>query len=65
MALEWYEWECPYCRRIGQVNPAREYENGETMCMECPCCGKEVVVLCAYEPTFYAYKPESWAGDAE
>lgn len=65
MALEWYEWECPYCRRIGQVDPDREYEDGETMRMECPCCGVDVVVLCAYEPTFYVYRPESWEGDAE
>lgn len=65
MALEWHEWECPYCRRIGQVNPAKDYEDGETMHTECPCCGKEVVVLCAYEPTFYAYRPENWRGDEE
>ena len=64
MALEWHEWECPHCRRIGQVNPAREYEDGETMLMACPVCGTEVVVLCAYEPTFYAYRPEIWEGDA-
>ena len=64
MALEWYEWECPYCRRIGQVNPAKDYEDGETMRMKCPCCGTDVVVLCAYEPTFYAYRPENWRGDA-
>ena len=65
MALEWYEWECPYCRRIGQVNPAKDYDDGETMRMECPCCRKEVVVLCAYEATFYAYRPENLRGDEE
>lgn len=63
MALEWYEWECPYCRRIGQVNPANYYGNGDTMRMKCPCCGKEVVVSCEYEPTFYAYRPENWTVD--
>lgn len=56
--LEWYEWECPYCRRIGQVNPAKDYEDGETMHMTCPACGSEVVVLCEYQPTFVAYRPE-------
>lgn len=65
MALEWYEWECPYCHRIGQVNPAKDYEDGERMRMECPICEAEVVVLCIYEPTFYAYRPENWRGDAE
>ena len=29
MALEWYEWECPHCRRYGQVNPSKEHEDGE------------------------------------
>jgi len=65
MVLEWCEWECPYCRRIGQVNPAKDYEDGETINMECQFCGKEVVVLCDYEPTFIAYKPKNWRGDAE
>ena len=60
MALEWYEWECPWCRRIGQVNPAKNYKNGETMRMNCPVCGHEVIVLCDYQPAFFAYLPESW-----
>lgn len=34
MSLEWYEWECPWCRRIGQVNPAKDYENGEVIRMK-------------------------------
>ena len=63
MALEWNEWECPNCRRIGQVDPNKSYEHGETMRMECPNCHKEVVVLCSYEPTFYAYNPENWRVD--
>lgn len=65
MALEWYEWECPHCRRIGQVNPARDYEDGETIDTTCPICGGEIVVLCDYEPTFIAYRPENWRGDSE
>lgn len=60
MSLEWYEWECPYCRRIGEVNPARDYENGEVLHMNCPCCNGEVVVLCDYQPAFVAYKPKHW-----
>lgn len=64
MALEWYEWECPYCRRIGQVNPAKDYWDGETMRMECPCCGEEVMVVCAYEPTFVACRTKNLRGDA-
>ena len=64
MSLEWYEWACPYCRRIGEVNPAKDYENGAVLRMKCPACDREVVVLCAYEPTFYAYRPENWKGDA-
>lgn len=64
MSLEWYEWECPYCRRIGEVNPAKDYENGAVLRMKCPTCDREVVVLCAYEPTFYAYRPENWKGGA-
>ena len=64
MTLRWYEWECPYCRRIGEVNPAKDYENGAVLRMVCPVCDREVVVLCAYEPTFYAYRPENWKGDA-
>ena len=64
MSLEWYEWECPYCRRIGEVNPAKDYENGAVLRMKCPACDREVVVLCAYEPTFYAYRPENWKEDA-
>ena len=63
MVLEWYEWECPNCRRIGEVNPANDYEDGETMRMECPHCGAEVVVLCDYQPTFVAYRPENWSAD--
>ena len=58
MILEWYEWECPYCRRIGEVNPTKGYENGETMRMSCPHCGGEVVVLCDYQPTFVAYRSD-------
>jgi hypothetical protein len=65
MALEWNEWECPHCRRIGHVDNKGDYENGETMRMECPNCHREVVVLCAYEPTFYAYRPEDWRDDEE
>lgn len=63
MMLEWYEWECPHCRRIGQVNPARDYKNSETMRMSCPHCGREVVVLCDYQPTFVAYRPKNWKED--
>lgn len=63
MALEWYEWECPYCRRIGEVNPTRDYENGKTMLMKCPHCGGEVVVLCDYQPTFLAYRLKHWEAE--
>lgn len=60
MALEWYEWECPWCRRIGQVNPAKDYRNGDMIRMSCPACGHEVIVLCDYQPTFVAYLPENY-----
>ena len=60
MALEWYEWECPHCRRYGQVNPSKEYEDGEHWTQKCPICNAEIVVLCSYEPVFYAYHKESW-----
>ncbi len=63
MALEWYEWECPYCRRIGEVNPTRDYENGKTTPMKCPHCGGEVVVLCDYQPTFLAYRLKHWEAE--
>ena len=56
MTLEWYEWECPYCRRVGEVDPTNDYENGETMRTRCPHCNGEVVVLCDYQPTFVAYR---------
>lgn len=65
MALEWYEWECPYCRRIAQVNPAKEYEDGETVDTLCPNCGSKVVVSCAYEPSFYAYRSENFYSSGE
>ena len=58
MILEWYEWECPYCRRIGEVNPTEDYENGQIMHMNCPNCNGEVVVLCEYQPMFVAYHPK-------
>ena len=64
MALEWYEWECPYCRRTGEVNPTKDYENGETMRTNCPYCNGEVVVLCVYQPTFVAYRAKNWRADA-
>lgn len=63
MVYEWYEWDCPYCRRIGEVNPENYYEDGETMRTKCPNCGREVVVLCDYQPTFVAYRPENWSAD--
>jgi hypothetical protein len=63
MTLELYEWECPYCRRIGAVNPAEDYEDGETIRMICPHCMSEVVVLCEYQPAFFAYRPESLKED--
>lgn len=64
MILEEYEWECPYCRRIGQVNPAKDYDDGETVRMSCPTCGREVIVLCDYQPVFFAYQPDYWREDA-
>lgn len=60
MTLEWYEWECPHCRRIGRVNPANDYDDGQTIRMRCPVCNGEVVVLCDYQPTFLAYRTENW-----
>lgn len=60
MALEWYEWKCPHCKRYGQVNPSKDYEDGEHWAQKCPVCGAEIVVLCSYEPVFYAYHKESW-----
>lgn len=60
MPLEWNEWECSNCRRIAEVDPTKRYEHGETIRMECPHCHEEMVVLCAYEPRFYAYSPENW-----
>ena len=65
MALEWYEWECPHCHRIGQVDPEMRYEDGETMDMNCPCCNGEVAVFCYYQPMFFAYKPENSRGESE
>ena len=65
MVLEWYEWECPHCKRIGQVNPSKEYEDGEHWSQKCPVCGAEIVVLCSYEPVFYAYRKESWKDGGE
>lgn len=58
MTLEWYEWECPYCRRIGEVDPTKDYKNGDVLHMNCPICNGEVVVLCDYRPTFVAYCPK-------
>ena len=56
MALEWYEWECPACKRIGQVNPACVYRSGDSLAMCCPHCKSEVMVVCVFEPTFIAYR---------
>ncbi len=64
MMLEWYEWECPYCRRICEVDPVKDYENGEVLHKSCPHCYGEVVVLCDYQPTFVAYRPKNWKEDA-
>lgn len=64
MTLEWYEWECPYCRRICEVDPVKDYANGEVLHMNCPYCNGEVVVLCDYQPTFVAYRPKNWKEDA-
>ena len=65
MALEWYEWECPNCRRCGQVNPNKEYDDGEHWEQSCPICGAEIEVLCCYEPVFFAYRKESWKEGSE
>ena len=60
MALEWNEWECPHGKSIGRVDPAEEYADGDAIYAECPNCHRDVVVMCAFEPVFYAYKPENW-----
>ena len=47
MSLEWYEWECPYCRRIGEFVCSECRETfGDVRDQRpnyCPGCGRRVV----------------------
>ena len=64
MMLDWNEWQCPYCKRINEVDEQRMFEFGEALDRECSTCGRTAYIAAVPTLSFFAYSKPEWRDDA-